>query len=199
MSTKTCQQNQNIRPKGRRHSGNSSVRHSRVVRHSRGRSTRLRQLGPQRTVKRLSWLSLPLLFRDSKFHPGALCARVTIPPIASGLHLKTGHCRFQTRPPRVELGQCPKLVHGTVRLKEVRKATNWAFKLGHPQIQLRTQTLKYGQHRGPNKNESRTKRQAARFGGAGNGTPQSPARGARTKRPPPMGSGPYLVCFQTRR
>jgi hypothetical protein len=106
MSTKTCQQNQNIRPKGRRHSGNSSVRHSRVVRHSRGRSTRLRQLGPQRTVKRLSWLSLPLLFRDSKFHPGALCARVTIPPIASGLHLKTGHCRFQTRPPRVELGQC---------------------------------------------------------------------------------------------
>jgi hypothetical protein len=31
--------------------------------------------------------------------------RVTIPPIASGLHLKTRHCRFQIRPSRVETVQ----------------------------------------------------------------------------------------------
>jgi hypothetical protein len=33
--------------------------------------------------------------------------RVTILPIASGLHLKTRHCRFQIKPPRVETGQVP--------------------------------------------------------------------------------------------
>ena len=69
MSANTCQQNRSIRPRGRRDSGNSSVLHSRVVRHLRGRPKRSRQLGPQRIVTRLSWLSP--IFRDSTCHPGA--------------------------------------------------------------------------------------------------------------------------------
>jgi hypothetical protein len=50
-----------------------------------------------------AFMAISPLFRDSKFHPDAFCAGLTIAPIASGLHLKTGHC-FQIRPLRVETG-----------------------------------------------------------------------------------------------